>query len=61
MCKHAVYRKDPIAVSIATHLIQDFHYKTQYIFKNIILANNTITSELLALNFEIRSKKFIEE
>ena len=56
-----MYRNDEIAISIGTHLIQDFYDKTRKIFDFIILKNARITSELLALNFEMRSKKFIEE
>ena len=50
-----------MAYSIGTHLIQDFYDKTKKMFDYVILKNNNVTSELLALNFEMRSKKFIEE
>ena len=43
-------------------MISDFYEKTQRHFDHVILNPDvSITSELLALNFEMRSKKFIEE
>jgi len=54
------------SLSIGTHLFNDFYDKSNKQFDKSILGidqkNSTlVTTELLALNFEMRSKKFIEE
>lgn len=52
------------AVSIGTHLIHDFYEKSSRHFDRIlkeIRPQSRRMAELLALNFEMRSKKFIED
>ena len=61
MCKNA-QTNEQHAISIGTHLINDFYEKSNQQFDKSIFDNRLqTTSELLALNFEMRSKKFIEE
>lgn len=47
-------------MSIGTHLINDFYEKSNEQFKKSIF-DKAVTAELMAINFEMRSKKFIEE
>ena len=47
-----------IAISLGTHLVNDFYQLSSNSF-DIKNYNAFVNSELLAINFEIRSKKFI--
>ena len=50
---------DEIAISLGTHLVNDF-YQMSFNSFNIKSDNCLVlSSELLAINFEMRSKKFI--
>lgn len=53
---------EPIAVSLATHLMRDFYTESNHFFDHILnefeLKPNT---QLLTINFEIRAKKYVEE
>jgi|DEB0MinimDraft_12_1074336.scaffolds.fasta_scaffold47727_2 hypothetical protein len=61
MCQNAQTIENH-AVSIGTHLITDFYDKSNNQFdKSILDPKHKVTAELLAINFEMRSKKFIEE
>jgi len=61
MCKNA-QTNEQHAISIGTHLINDFYEKSSKQFdKSIFDKRIQISAQLLALNFEMRSKKFIEE
>ena len=57
MCKNA-QKMEQNSVSIGTHLIDNFYEKT---FKQFDISSKNMSSELVALNFEMRSKKFIGE
>lgn len=61
MCKNAQYMEHH-AVSLGTHMINDFCEKTTDLFAFTLNNNqNVMSSELVALNFEMRSKKFIDD
>ena len=64
MCLYAETLEEN-AISIGTHLINDFYAKSSNQFDKTILDDKKkgqqVTTEMLALNFEMRSKKFIEE
>jgi hypothetical protein len=61
MCKNAQFMEHH-AVSLGTHMINDFSEKTSDLFVFMLSdKNQEMTSELIALNFEMRSKKFIDE
>ena len=61
MCKNA-QTNEQNSISIATHLLHDFYDKSNQQFDKAIFDGRMLqNSELLALNFEMRSKKFIEE
>jgi hypothetical protein len=50
------------AIGLGTHMINDFSEKTNDLFVFTLNNNQDVmTSELVALNFEIRSKKFIDD
>ena len=57
MCKHA-QKLEQNSISIGTHLIENFYEKTYQQFDH---TQKSMSSELVALNFEMRSKKFIGE
>jgi hypothetical protein len=60
MCKNAQFMEDH-AVSLGTHMINDFSEKTSDLFVFTLNYQNVMTPELIALNFEMRSKKFIDD
>ena len=61
MCKNAQFMEHH-AISLGTHMINDFSERTQELFTFTLNNNqNVMTSELVALNFEMRSKKFIDD
>lgn len=61
MCKNAETMEHH-AISLGTHMINDFCDKTSELFTFSLNSNqNVMTSELVALNFEMRSKKFIDD
>jgi tRNA A22 N-methylase len=61
MCQNA-QTFEAHSIGIGTHLISEFYEKSHKQFERSILQpKHRITAELLAINFEMRSKKFIEE
>lgn len=61
ICKNAQYMEHN-AISLGTHMITDFSERTYELFTfNLSSPNSYMTSELVALNFEMRSKKFIDD
>ena len=60
MCQNA-QKLEQNAVSLGTHLLNDFYIKSAKQFDKSIIHGKNVSAELMALNFEIRSKKFIED
>lgn len=53
---------EPIAVSLATHLLRDFYDESYKYFDHILLSSEKeMNYKMIATNFEIRARKYVED
>lgn len=53
---------EPIAVSLATHLIKDFYEESYKYFDQILIGlEKDMNSKMITINFEIRARKYVED